>query len=94
MRTAWELPLRNSLVVAMISQDVRVHPRRRGKLSRRFPGAGHCPAVLPPGVRRWHPGSNGMGPLIAWRHDLQLLVYVRGVQIVSALGREARMFGL
>ena len=49
---------------------------------------------LPPGARRWHPGANGMGPLSAWRHDLQLLVYVRGVQIVSALGREARMFGL
>ena len=89
MRTAWELPLRKSLVVVMISQDVRVHPGRRDKLPRRFPGAvrgpyppgaGRCPAVLPPGARRRHPGANGMVPLSAWRHDVQLLVYVRGVR--------------
>ena len=89
MRTAWELPLRNSLVVAMISREVRVHLGRRDKLPRRFPGAGRgpyppgagrCPAVLPLGARRWHSDSNGMGPLSAWRHDLQLLVYVRGVR--------------
>jgi hypothetical protein len=33
-----------------------------------------------------------MGPLIAWRHDLRLLVYVRGVQTVSALGRGPSWF--
>jgi hypothetical protein len=47
---------------------------------------------LPPGARRWHPGANGMGPLSAWRHDLQLLVYVRGVRTVSALGRGPSWF--
>ena len=38
---------------------------------------------LPPGARRWHPGANGMGPLSAWRHDLQLLAYVSCVRTVS-----------
>jgi predicted nucleotide-binding protein len=35
---------------------------------------------------QWH------GSLSAWRHDLQLLVYVRGVQTVSALGRGPSWF--
>jgi hypothetical protein len=59
-------------------------PAVAGRCRHHSPGAGRCTVGLSPGARRWHAGVNGIGPISAWRHDLQLLVYVYGVLIESA----------